>query len=224
MEVSIVGRRMRVHRDFARIPWERVERASYSQFVAHLRPGMTVLDVGAHIGTYTVLASQAGGPDGCVVAFEPGRRALRYLRRHLRWNGARGNTLVVECALGSETGVVTYYEHPMEASGEAGLLPKPAHRATKVVTSTVDVEVERRSLRPSLIKVDVEGWELDVLHGADRVLERHRPALLLSLHPEELGDRGVSEGHVRSWLRERGYLSKVLEEDHEIHVFASPCD
>lgn len=86
--------------------------------------------------------------------------------------------------------------------------------------ATVDGEVERLGLTPSLVKVDVEGWELDVLRGAEEVLGRHRPVLLVSVHPDVLEQRGISVAEVLLYLRARGYEPEIVERDHELHVFA----
>jgi len=76
--------------------FETAETAFVGRF---LRPGMTVLDVGAHHGLYTLLASKRAGRDGRVIAFEPSWRERRRLARHLRINRC-GNVEVHSCALG----------------------------------------------------------------------------------------------------------------------------
>ena len=147
-----------------------------------LRPGMTVLDIGAHHGLYTLLASRRVGRSGRVIAFEPSPRERRRLVRHLRVNRCR-NVEVEAVALG-------------ERAGEADLfLVEGSHdwcnslRPPDIDERTSTVRVEVRSLddvlralgveRVDFIKLDVEGAELSFLHGAKRLLDsRARPAIL----------------------------------------------
>src|SRR6202035_6157006 len=68
-----------------------------------LRPGMTVVDVGAHHGLYTLLAAKCVGRRGKVIAFEPSRRERRRLLRHIRVNRS-WNVMVEACALGNQAG------------------------------------------------------------------------------------------------------------------------
>src|SRR5208283_5173574 len=85
--VSVGGYKIRLHPDFATQNWEKIEYDSYQAFAGLLRPGDTVFDIGAHIGTYTLLALQRIGAQGRVFAYEPHAFTCRYLKQHLEWNG-----------------------------------------------------------------------------------------------------------------------------------------
>jgi len=144
--------------------------------VALVRPGMVVYDLGANVGFYTLLAARLVGADGLVVAFEPLPRNLGYLRRHVALN-ACGNVMVIEAAVSDRVG-----EAKLRADDNAS-----AHLGADgdllVRTLTLDDVVFGQGLRPpTIVKVDVEGAELDVLRGAARTLETWRPTLLLSTH------------------------------------------
>jgi hypothetical protein len=106
-------------------------------------------------------------------------------------------------------------------SGDSGLLPVKGARSMMVPVRTLDSEVEELGLVPTIIKIDVEGWELEVLKGAEHILVRDHPLLFLSLHPEALARLNTSIGIVQAWLEERGYHSQVIATDHEIHLMAS---
>jgi Methyltransferase FkbM domain len=86
---------------------------------------------------------------------------------------------------------------------------------------TLDSEVKQLGLIPTIIKIDVEGWELEVLKGTEDVLTRYSPKLFLSLHPEALAKLQTSIEAVQSWLEERGYCSRIIATDHEVHVVAT---
>lgn len=144
--------------------------------VAVVRPGMVVYDLGANVGFYTLLAARLVGPAGLVVAFEPLARNLEYLRRHLALNGS-DNVTVIDAAVSDRVGCARLRgEHG--ASARLG-----ADGEIAVRTVTLDELVFGQGRRPpSVIKMDVEGAEVDVLRGAERTLAVWRPILLLSTH------------------------------------------
>ncbi len=120
--VRVGDSKIMLHPDFANIGWETVERDSYLAFQRAIEPGAVVFDVGAHIGTYTILARQAAGPAGQVVAFEPDDTARRYFSLHMDWNGCTEGTLIREVCCGAGPGHVEFYHDPQEPSGQSGML------------------------------------------------------------------------------------------------------
>src|ERR1700730_1679427 len=147
-----------------------------------LRTGMTVVDVGAHHGLYTLLASKGVGRRGKVIAFEPSPRERRRLLRHIRVN-ACSNVAVEACALGDEVGEANLFVVGGWLDSCNSLRPP----AVKEETETIRVSVERldhvmRKLGVDgvdLIKVDAEGAELSVLQGAGGLLRAaSRPVIL----------------------------------------------
>jgi FkbM family methyltransferase len=154
-----------------------------TQFVERLlRPGMTVLDVGAHHGLYTLLASKRVGWEGKVIAFEPSPRECTRLRKHLRWNRC-ANVEVVPCPLGEEPGEADFYVVDGIQDGCNSRKPPAIEEPTKTMRTQVrrldDVLAERGVGEVDFIKLDVEGAELSVLYGAMKLLQgESRPAIL----------------------------------------------
>jgi FkbM family methyltransferase len=217
------GQTMRLSPDVVNLNWETVEVESYRVFAAEIAPGDLIYDVGAHFGTYTLIGVARGGPQTRVVAYEPCDLTRQYLTRHLRWNGAESQVLVRPLCCGSAVGSATFFHRPGRPEGINGLLPQDGLTPTTVRMTTLDREVEELKLVPALIKIDVEGAELDVLKGAARVLDEHRPRMLLSLHPRQLAQVGLDCDTVLTWLRSRRYRADVVSEDQEVHVLARPC-
>ncbi len=159
--------------------FERME----TQFVERLlRPGMTVLDVGAHHGLYTLLASKRVGWDGKVIAFEPSPRECARLRKHLRWNRC-SNVELVPCALGENPGEADFYVVDGFQDGCNSARPPAIEEPTQTMRTQVrrldDVLAERGVGEVDFIKLDVEGAELSVLYGAMKLLQGEaRPAIL----------------------------------------------
>ena len=163
-----------IHNEFEQMETRFVERL--------LRPGMTVVDVGAHHGLYTLLASKRVGRKGRVIAFEPSPREFRRLKKHLRWNRC-SNVQLMPCAVGDEQGETDF--HLVEGSQDwcNSLRPpavdEPTSRVRVSVRRLDDALEELDVSKVDFIKLDVEGAELSVLYGVMRVLLRgSRPAIL----------------------------------------------
>ena len=147
-----------------------------------LRPGMTVLDIGAHHGLYTLLAAKRVGRHGRVIAFEPSPRELRRLAKHVRLNRCR-NVDVESCALGNEPGEAELFVVDGFRDWGNSLRPPAVAEPTRKVNVAVrrldDLLAERGVERVDFIKLDAEGGELAVLQGARNLLQRApRPAIL----------------------------------------------
>jgi FkbM family methyltransferase len=159
--------------------FENTERSFVERF---LRPGMTMLDIGAHHGYYTLLASRKVGPSGLVLAVEPSPRERKRLRLHLRMNRCK-NVQVESRALGEAEGTAELY---LVRGSETGC---NSLRAPNIAQDTerlsVSVECLDRVLQDhgiehvDLIKLDVEGAELSALRGARQLLSKQpRPVIL----------------------------------------------
>jgi FkbM family methyltransferase len=153
-------------------------------FVERIGHGATVVDVGAHVGYYTLLAARLTGGAGSVIAFEPDPANCAVLRRHVKINGYR-NVAVEQAAVADRNGSEEFTFGRGSGTGHLGV-DGSADRPTVVVpTLDLDSYLGSREARPSFIKIDAEGAEVRVLRGASRVLKEHRPVLVLSTHWEE---------------------------------------
>jgi FkbM family methyltransferase len=142
-----------------------------------VRPGMTVYDIGAQAGFYTLCLSRIVGETGRVFAFEPLADNVRNLLEHVRMNGLR-NVRIVQAAVAGCSGLRGFttdqnaFENAL-AGGDSGLL---------VPTVSLDL----LSLPPpNLIKMDIEGGESEALRGSRRILRENRPVVLVALHSRE---------------------------------------
>ena len=145
----------------------------------HLGDGDFV-DVGAHVGLYTVAA--ASRRNGRVLALEPNPSARAQLAVNVALNACT-NVLVVPKAVGDAPGSALLHvprtPDPSFSSLAAGRFAEGD--PIDVEVTTVDAEVEAAGLRPSVVKIDVEGGELAVVGGMQRTLELHRPVLLVEV-------------------------------------------
>jgi FkbM family methyltransferase len=155
------------------------ERRELRTLQAVMEMGGDMVDVGAHIGMFSLTAARAAAAGGRVLALEPNPVARKQLHANVLLNGC-DNVVVLEMAASDESGhrllSVPVTPDPSWSSLETRTF-EPGE-PVPVETTTVDVEVEARGLRPSFLKIDVEGHELHVLAGAKRTLESHRPLVL----------------------------------------------
>ena len=163
--------------------FEESERRFIQRF---LKPGMTVLDIGAHHGFYTMLAAKMVGPTGKVLCFEPSPRERERLFAHLRLNRMLDRVSVFPVALGRKTGESTLYVVAGRDTGCNSLRPPAVTEPTRAVpvqvTSLDTLLAQQNVARVDFVKMDVEGAELEVLDGAEYLLGRcPRPVILAEL-------------------------------------------
>ncbi|HYL84934.1 MAG TPA: FkbM family methyltransferase [Candidatus Angelobacter sp.] len=174
-----------------------------------LQPGMTVLDIGANHGLYTLLASRCVGSRGRVFAFEPSPRECKRLRTHT-WLNRCTNVSVQACALGNETTEACLYVVEGSQTGCNSLRPPIANTGTSPQNVRVnrldDWLREHKIERVEFIKLDVEGAELEVLRGARELLERRpRPVILAEVQDLRTQPWGYPAKEIIDFLRDRGY-------------------
>jgi FkbM family methyltransferase len=146
-----------------------------------IRPGNTVFECGAHHGCTTMALSRWVGDDGRIVAFEPAPHNAEMVRRNVELNDLK-NVIVEEKALGLADGRVFISE-----KSNSSVLPG-ATAGCEVDLTFLDKYAD---LNPSLLKIDVEGFEVEVLKGAQKALST-TPALAIEVHPEAITRFGSS--------------------------------
>nr|WP_148590313.1 FkbM family methyltransferase [Aquisphaera giovannonii] len=191
----------------------RFEPYSVSVFRAAIRPGDVVVDVGANIGFFTTLFARLAGPGGRVVAFEPDPDNLRLLRGNVASLTGAAEVTLIEAAVGAERGTASFsFDRATGATGHLGatatmggtLYGDGTPQVKETPVETVDAVADRLGVRPAVIKLDIEGGELDALRGARSTLVAHRPVVV-----SELGGEGGRE--VLSLLESAGYRLWNLE-------------
>jgi FkbM family methyltransferase len=139
--------------------------------------GDVVIEAGANIGSHTVGIARKAGPRGRVIAYEPQRLVFQHLCANISLNSLQN----VECqraAVGSSAGTIRVPELPYDMENNFGGLELDSH-AGSMETSVVTIDETFKYNRLNLIKVDVEGWEADVIEGARQVIARFKPTLFV---------------------------------------------
>jgi FkbM family methyltransferase len=174
------------------------------RFIAgRLRPGSTVVDAGANIGTYTIPAARRVAPAGRVVAFEAHPGIMRFLARNIAAN-ALTNVIARNMALGAAPGVID-----MVFSAHN---PGETHVAGPDESTDGRVRVEMTTLDEALagigidavdyLKIDVEGFELQVLEGARRTI---------AANPDIVVQTEIETAHADRYGQGRGEMAALLQ-------------
>lgn len=158
-------------------------------FSSVVKASDTLYDIGANVGYYTLLGSRLVGDGGKVISVEPVIRNLYYLYQHIELNKVT-NVLLLAMACSDKTSIASFALGSNSALGRLSdnrdAQPSDIHGLSVVPTTTVDLIAHHTNLMPDVIKIDVEGAELQVLRGAQYVLSQVRPSIFLSVHSREL--------------------------------------
>ena len=178
-----------------------------------VRPGMTVLDIGANIGFFTMLARSLVGPNGKVIAIEPNCNNARMLEASRRRNGFK-NVQVIAAAASDKTQLLALYSSYSNGTvGDPGDNPDNLMRSTVVPAFALDSIL--LDTRADFIKINVEGNELLALTGLKGLLERSRPTIVSEFAAE--GVVGGADTYLE-FLLSFGYALGVVERDGTISM------
>jgi FkbM family methyltransferase len=176
-----------------------------------LGEGDAALDVGAHIGTLTLVMAARVGRQGRIMAFEPTPRTAELLRKSVQLHDLDQVITVVETAVGAASG--TGRLHLGLTSGHNSLLPIPeGEGSVDVPVAPLDALVPE-SLVPRLVKIDVEGNEMDVLRGMERILARApMVALIVEFGPSHLRRSGIAAADWLGSFARHGFTPWTIDE------------
>ena len=152
---------------------DRYEKETTKLITKLVKPGMTVIDVGAHVGYYSLLAASQVGPTGTVYSFEPEPANHELLLKNIELNGysnIRATRKAVSNHAGSTDLFLTALDSGRHSTYRHGL---PERGSIEIETTTIDAFLDSVGApKIDLVKVDVEGAEKDVLEGMDRLLQQ----------------------------------------------------
>lgn len=218
--------------------WERQVTAAFRKL---LRPGDVCVDIGANTGYFTLLAAKLVGPTGRVYALEPAPETFTALLLNLNLN-ACSNVTALPFAAGAAMGEVFFDDQPRGMGGRSVVRGEGRGPGTTaalrvpvrdVPSLLQDGEIDR--LR--LVKIDVEGYEVEVLHGLESLFDTGaQPAVLVEIHREvvrpvvelltrlartyglALYDLRVGTAPAEVSRRSPAELSAALERENERHL------
>jgi FkbM family methyltransferase len=189
--------------------WRRLE-PTLSELARFLGPGKTFIDGGANIGLFTIVAAALVGRTGRVIAFEPAIEANRLLHGNVALNSFDWVD-IHQAALADRSGVRDFVDLG-RASGFSSFAPANANGGKVIVVPTVTLDgfVEHTD-SVGLVKLDLEGAEVEALRGGRTLLERGVP-FLVEVEDAHLRRQGSSADALRGLFARYQYTSRLLRE------------
>ncbi|MGH2707123.1 MAG: FkbM family methyltransferase [Actinomycetota bacterium] len=175
---------------------------------ALLTPGMTFVDIGAHVGYFTLLGARAVAPTGRVFAIEPEPRNYGFLRKNVRLNGIR-NVRAIRAAAWSRSGR-TVLSVSEENSGDHRAFQRGLQPAISVRRLALD-HVLPTELPLHVVKSDLQGTDHMALRGMEKAIQRSHPVMLVEFWPPGIQEFGDDPVEVVRFYWGLGYKIQALE-------------
>ena len=193
-----------------------LEKDVKQEFSQNVNEGDTVIDVGANIGEYTLLGAKLVGDKGLVISVEPDHDTVKSLKENIILNDFK-NCLVLEKAVGEKVETKSWYKESEE--GVCGYLDPcvvniELKKHSEIEVTTIDEIILSKNLNlVNLLKIDVEGFEYEVLLGCNDALKKNKiKKIIIELHPKYLKYKGINEDLIYTFLKKHGFEIKKIQE------------
>jgi FkbM family methyltransferase len=174
-----------------------------------LEEGMTFIDIGAHVGLFTLPAKKWVGKSGRVVAFEPHPDNFAMLTRNANENNLTAE--LVNAAVSDVTGEVQLHTSTFN-SGDHQIYHSNGRKGVEVSCIKLD-DFLQEGEKVDLIKMDVQGAEAAAFHGMERVLkENQKIKIIWELSPSQLQNAGADAASLLAWLKALGFVCTMIDD------------
>jgi FkbM family methyltransferase len=189
---------------------------------ATLRPGDGFVDVGANIGHYSLLAARLVGDSGRVVAIEAAQWIHATLDRHVALNG-HGNIRTVQAAASDRRGTIKLYHGHAGNIGKTTTVARDGASSEVAAIPLAEILDDDEIARTRIIKIDVEGAELEVLRGLAPLLPKLREdvEIVMEITPSVMPGGEAARDEIFATLTAHGFRAYVFENDYEVATYLS---
>lgn len=208
---DLVSQRLLLHGKWEADTWEQIQ--------SNLPKDGVFVDVGAHIGYYSLKAAHKVGPNGTVIAVEPNPQTLKKLRANIEASKASGIVKVQPVAASDKEAQLEFFAAPRSNTGESSLSRKNASQDGEDVSTYQvrarpldDILEEAGVQRVDALKIDVEGADFMVLKGAERTINRFHPVIYVETVDKQLKEMGASVAELTAWVTAHGYKANLLKQ------------
>jgi FkbM family methyltransferase len=174
-----------------------------------VKPGAVCFDVGANVGVYVLQFCYWAGTTGKVIAFEPNPEAVAVLEKHIQINKITPYTTVIKAAIGATNGEATLYIDGPDAMSRLGVANHLMATRAKPITVpliTLDTFCLQQGMWPDWLFIDIEGFEIAALQGAQQLIKRRRPDLgiIVEMHPDVWDSANTTRAQTTELLQKMG--------------------
>lgn len=190
-------------------------RALYEKY-HKIRKEDIIIDVGAHVGIFTLKASRKA-TNGLVVSVEPNPRNYKLLVENIRRNKLK-NVVALKTALSNYNGVARLYTNdPMvQSSVSHSIVKQVSERYVEIPVKKLDTIVEGLQLdKVDMIKIDAEGAELEILHGSQNTLKKNNVHLAIATY--HVRAQATETDEVSKYLRSIGFMTVISEDGKYVY-------
>lgn len=182
-----------------------------TQFIKNIHEGYVCLDIGANIGHHTVIMSQCAGKSGHVYAYEP----IPYIREQMENSLAMNdiiNVTTIPDALSDKEGEMILSINPGNVAGSSFVNDSKSEKMSVIVRTLDSYDYKRIDF----MKIDVEGFEYNVLLGGEKTIATHRPKILFEFSPEYYRKNSSSDTmNILRFFKKHGYTLIDLEDNNK---------
>ena len=164
-------------------------------------------DVGAHIGIVSLAVSRSISSKGKIFAFEASKQNVNFLKYHIESNNIKNIKIINKLVTSTDKKDQSFFESN-EISGMNSVISineKQITKKTTVQSTTLDEFCETKKIYPDILKVDIEGSEIDMLIGAKGIIKKMKPLIFLSYHPLHIKKLGYDKSFIFDILKELDY-------------------
>ncbi len=184
------------------------------ELIARLENAEVFADVGAHLGYYGCIAG-AAYPDLKLFLFEMNHNMVELIERNLAANKLN-DAVVVNQAVSDRRKRISYADGSVDAGLSMSQAGDQSGREGEVTAEAVSLDefFAEKGVDPDVIKIDVQGAEMEALQGARAIIERRHPVIFLEVHPKLVGSFGVTVPNIYRFLADKGYNQIYLINEH----------
>ena len=190
--------------------WERMETRA---FIQYLQPDTLVIDAGANFGHYTLVASKFVGNSGKIIAFEPSANTFQLLQSNIKML-ANQNVIAVQAGLSDNNGEMSLCIDGSNPGGHSyskdNVRKKGGDQTTRVYSLDEYLHSNHITSPVSLIKIDVQGFEVKVIHGAMRTILHDRPVVFCEVTPEAAKNSGDDVLELLNFFKKANYTIQFI--------------
>jgi len=225
----ILGNGIKIYVDFTSTRrWDLVldndgEKIVKDIFLQNIENGNCVIDCGANVGEFSLIAAKKIGPLGKVISIEPEKMNIIQLKENFLLN----NFKILNMAVSDKSGTAEFYDHGVSGSSclDPNLLGKPVTKTSTISVTTIDDVIDSLKINNiDMLKLDIEGYEYEAFLGCKKAFSKNKISkIVCEIHTRLLKKKGITEDMILQLLEKNNFEIKIIntQEGRVKHIFAS---